>query len=53
VKPEAGIEEFALRSRLQNSTLTDNAFRNLYENYAQGIILLLTEVILPMSTTEL
>ncbi len=38
VKPEAGIEEFTsfMRSRLQNSTLTDNAFRNLYEDYAQG-----------------
>jgi len=38
VKPEAGIEEFIffMRSRLQNSTLTDNAFRNLYEDYAQG-----------------
>jgi membrane peptidoglycan carboxypeptidase len=38
VKPEAGIEEFTsfMRSRLQNSTLTDNALRNLYEDYAQG-----------------
>jgi hypothetical protein len=38
VKPEAGIEEFIsfMRSRLPNSTLTDNAFRNLYENYAEG-----------------
>ncbi|MBI5097902.1 MAG: transglycosylase domain-containing protein [Nitrospirae bacterium] len=38
VKPEAGIEEFTsfMRSRLQNSTLTDNAFQKLYEDYALG-----------------
>ncbi|MBI4849520.1 MAG: transglycosylase domain-containing protein [Nitrospirae bacterium] len=37
VKPEAGFEEFSsfIRSRLPNSTLSDNSLRKFYDEYSQ------------------